>query len=119
MNSPTQAPLPSHPMRVTLRVTQQPTTGKFSAAIVEFPEYQAEATTREAAIVAVKTAFLEQSTYVETIPWDVNLSGSEPAWQRSAGVFRDNAAFDDVMQRIQDEREAWGDEAMDVSEYVR
>jgi hypothetical protein len=118
MSLPAQSPLPSHPIRVTLRITQQPA-GRFSAAIVEFPEYQAQADTREAAIAAVKTAFLEKADSVETIPWDVNLPEMEPVWLRSAGIFRDSPAFDDVMQRIQDERDAWGGEEMDASEYTR
>jgi hypothetical protein len=38
---------------------------------------------------------------------------------QSAGIFKTNAAFEDVMNRIQAERDAWGDEDMDVSEYTR
>ena len=40
-------------------------------------------------------------------------------WMRSAGIFQDNTAFEDVMNRIQAERDAWNDEEMDVSEYTR
>jgi hypothetical protein len=67
-----------------------------------------------------RETFLEQVAHVETIPWDVPIpSSEEPAWVKSAGTFRDNPAFEDVMKRIQAERDAWGDEEIDVSEYTR
>jgi hypothetical protein len=43
----------------------------------------------------------------------------EPAWAKFAGIFRDNPMFDEVMESIQADRDAWGDEPMDVSEYQR
>jgi hypothetical protein len=119
MNKPASPSRQSDSLRVTLRLTQR-SSGHYSAAIVEFPEYQAEAATRDEAIALVKTAFLEQVARVETIPWDVPVSASaEPNWVKSAGIFRDNPAFDDVMMRVQAERDAWGDEEIDASEYAR
>jgi hypothetical protein len=106
-------------IRVTLRLTQR-SSGNFSASIVEFPEYQAEAATRDDAIALVKSTFLEQVSHVEMVPWDVPMPVSEqPAWVKSAGIFQDNVAFNDVMQRIQAKRDAWGEEEIDVSEYTR
>jgi hypothetical protein len=36
-----------------------------------------------------------------------------------AGVFEGNADFAEIMDEIQADREAWGDEEMDESEYLR
>jgi predicted RNase H-like HicB family nuclease len=126
MNLPTQSPLPSHPIRVTLRITQQ-TTGEFSAAIVEFPEYQAQAATREAAIAAVKTAFLEKADHFETIPWDVPLPPNEDLneserrvespWIKYAGMFKDDPDFAEIAAAIRAEREVEDDTEVDPSVY--
>jgi predicted RNase H-like HicB family nuclease len=119
MNVPASSSRHPESIRVTLRLTQR-SSGHYSVAIVEFPEYQAEAATRDEAIALVKTAFLEQVAHIETIPWDVPVSTSvKPAWVRSAGIFQDNPAFEDVMKRVQAERNAWGDEEIDASEYAR
>jgi predicted RNase H-like HicB family nuclease len=119
MNVPASSSRHPESLRVTLRLTQR-SSGHYSAAIVEFPEYQAEAATRDEAIALVKTAFLEQVAHIETIPWDVPVSNStEPTWVKSAGIFQDNPVFDDVMKRVQAERDAWGDEEIDASEYAR
>ena len=104
-------------LNVTLRLTQR-SGGNFAATIVEFPECQVEAATRDEAIALVKTTFLKQLPHIETIPWNIPLQANAP-WMRSAGIFQDNAAFEDVMNRVQAERDAWNDEEMDVSEYTR
>jgi predicted RNase H-like HicB family nuclease len=93
--------------------------GMISASVMEFPDCHVEAATREEAISKVQTAFIERLAHIETIPWDVPLPSTETAQMQSAGIFQANAAFEDVMNRIQAERDAWGDEDMDVSEYTR
>ena len=66
----------------------------------------------------MKTTFLKQLPHIETIPWNIPLQANIPR-MRSAGIFQDNAAFEDVMNRIQAERDTWNDEEMDISEYTR
>ncbi len=90
-----------------------------SASVIEFPDCHVEATTREEAIAKVQAVFLERLAQIETIPWDVPLPSTEIAQMQSAGMFQANSAFEDVMNRIQAERDVWGDEEMDVSEYMR
>jgi predicted RNase H-like HicB family nuclease len=105
-------------LRVTLGLETQ-ASGMISASVIEFPDCHVEATTREEAIAKVQAVFLERLPQIETIPWDVPLPSKEIAPIESAGIFRANSAFEDVMNRIQSEREAWGEEEMDVSEYMR
>ena len=105
-------------LRVTLGLETQ-ASGLISASVIEFPDCHVEATTREEAITKVQAVFLERLTHIETIPWDVPLPSTETAQMQSAGIFKANAAFEDIMNRIQSEREAWGGEEMDVSEYMR
>jgi predicted RNase H-like HicB family nuclease len=93
--------------------------GMISASVMEFPDCHVEAATREEAISKVQSVFLERLAHIETIPWDVPLPSTETDQTQSAGIFKTNAAFEDVMNRIQAERDAWGDEDMDVSEYTR
>ena len=118
-------------LKVTLGIETQ-ASGIISASVMEFPDCHVEAATREEAISQVQAAFLERLAQIETISWDVPLSsaqsswglnGSEPKtespWVKFAGIFENDPDFEDVMSRIQAERDAWGDEEMDVSEYMR
>jgi hypothetical protein len=110
----------SSTLRITLQLETQ-TSGKIAASAIEFPDCRVEATTREEAIAEVQAAILNKLSHIETIPWDVPISLSEPvqAQTESAGVFQNNSAFEEIMNKIQAERDAWGDEEMDVSEYTR
>ena len=112
-----QNPQPSG-LRVTLRLEIQPS-GTIVASVIEFPDCRVEAATREDAIAKVQAAFLERFAHIETIPWDVLLPSAKPIYKHSAEVLEDNSAVEDIMNRIQAERNAWGDQEMDVSEYTR
>lgn len=105
-------------LRVTLQLETQ-ISGKISASAIEFPDCRVEGITREEAISKVQAAILAKLSHIETIPWDVPISLSESVPIQSAGVFKNNSAFEDIMNKIQAERDAWGDEEMDVSEYTR
>jgi predicted RNase H-like HicB family nuclease len=105
-------------LRVTLRLETQ-ASGAIVAAVVEFPECRVEAATREEAIERVQAALLERLAHVELIPWDVPLPPAPADVAQSVAVFRDNPIFVDIMSRIQAERDSYGDEEMEVSEYVR
>jgi hypothetical protein len=97
-------------LRVTLQLEAHPS-GKIAASAIEFPDCRVEATTREEAISKVQAAILERLSHVETIPWDVPIPFTDSV--------ENNSAFEDIMNKIQAERDAWGDEDMDVSEYTR
>jgi predicted RNase H-like HicB family nuclease len=105
-------------LRVTLGLETRES-GMISASVMEFPDCHVEAATREEAISKVQAALIKRLAHIETIPWDVPLPSTETDQTQSAGIFKTNAAFEDVMNRIQAKRDAWGDEDMDVSEYTR
>ncbi len=108
---------PPSRLRVTLRVEPQ-SSGTIAASVIEFPDCRVEAETREAAIAQVQAALLKQLAHIETIPWDVPLPSAHPT-QIPFIDEQENSVFADIMNRIQTERDAWGDEEMDASEYTR
>jgi hypothetical protein len=105
-------------LRVTLQLEKQ-TSGKIAASAIEFPDCRVEAVTREEAISKVQAAILEKLSHIETIPWDIPIPLPETVPLKPADFFKNNSAFEDIMNKIQAERDAWGDEEMDVSEYTR
>jgi hypothetical protein len=113
-------------LRVTLRLETQAsgaplaaTAKPIVASIIEFPECRVEAATRTAAIEKVQAALLERLANVELIPWDVPLTVVQSNGSQSIEAFKDNSVFEDIMSRIQSERDAYGEEEMEASEYVR
>jgi hypothetical protein len=105
-------------LRVTLRLETQ-ASGAIAASIIEFPECRVEATTRAAAIEQVQAALLERLDHIELIPWDVPLSAIQSNGSHPVEAFKDNSIFEDIMSRIQAERDAYGEAEMESSEYIR
>jgi hypothetical protein len=113
----------SHEVKLTLMLEPQ-TSGNFVASVLEFPSCREEANTRDGAIAQLEVALAKKMALVEVRPWSIALptvdsDTPEPAWAKSAGIFQDNPMFDQVMDQIQADRDAWGDEEMDPSEYQR
>jgi hypothetical protein len=114
---------PPASLKLTLMLEPQ-TSGNFVASVLEFPSCREEANTRDGAIAQLEVALVEKMALVEVRPWSialptVDIDTPEPAWAKSAGIFQDNSMFDQVMAQIQADRDAWGDEEMDPSEYQR
>jgi predicted RNase H-like HicB family nuclease len=110
-----------HEVKLTLMLEPQ-TSGNFVASVLEFPSCREEADTRDGAIAQLEIALVEKMTHVEVRPWSIALptvEGEEPTWAKFAGIFKDNPMFDQVMEQIQADRDAWGNEEMDPSEYQR
>jgi predicted RNase H-like HicB family nuclease len=112
-----------HEVKLTLMLEPQ-TSGNFVASVLEFPSCREEANTRDGAIAQLEIALVEKMTHVEVRPWSIVLptvegETAEPAWAKFAGIFKDNPMFDQVMEQIQADRDAWGDEEIDPSEYQR
>lgn len=106
-------------MNITLLVkTMQ--SGKIEASVLELPAYSVEAESRESAIASLKTTLLDKIQDAEALSWQFPIKTSTaPGWMKFAGVFEGNADFAEIMDEIQADREAWGDEEMDESEYLR
>ncbi len=106
-------------MNITLLVkTMQ--SGQVEASVLELPAYRVEAESRESAIASLKTTLLDKIQDAEVLSWQFPIKASaSPGWMKFAGVFDGNADFADIMDEIQADRDAWGDEEMDESEYLR
>jgi hypothetical protein len=108
-------------VKLTLMLEPQ-TSGNFVASVLEFPSCREEADTRDGAIAQLEATLVEKMTHVEVRPWSIavpTIEGEEPTWAKFAGIFKDNPMFDQVMEQIQADRDAWGDEEIDPSEYQR
>jgi hypothetical protein len=93
----------------------------FEASVLELPAYRVEAESRESALATLKKTLLEQVQDAEALTWKlpVNQSEEQPSWLRFAGMFKNNADFAEIVEEIQAARDAWRDEAVDESEYLR
>jgi predicted RNase H-like HicB family nuclease len=107
-------------MNITLLIKSLES-GQVEASVLELPAYRVEAESRELAIANLQTVLLEKVQDAEAFDWAIPMKKSEPSpsWQKFAGVFKDNADFAEIVQEIQAAKDAWGDEAMDESEYMR
>jgi hypothetical protein len=122
MNLPNPAAA-KHEITVTLMLEPQ-ASGRFVASAVEFPAFRIEAATEAEAIGQLQRSLSEHVAHTKIMPWVMSVPPIEgeivvPTWAKFAGIFRDNPMFDAVMESIQADRDAWGDEPMDVSEYQR
>jgi predicted RNase H-like HicB family nuclease len=122
MNLPNPDPA-RHEVKLTLMLEPQ-TSGNFVASVLEFPSCREEAETKDGAITQLEAALVERMAHVEVRPWSIALPTAndqtdEPTWAKFAGIFKDNSMFDQVMEQIQADRDAWGDEEIDPSEYQR
>jgi predicted RNase H-like HicB family nuclease len=107
-------------MDVTLLVKSLES-GQFEASVLELPAYRVEAESRELALAALKATLLKQIQDAETEAWQIPIQRSEesPPWLKYVGIFENNADFAEIVEEIQAARDAWGDEEMDESEYMR
>ncbi len=117
------SPIAPHEITVTLMLEPQ-ALGGFVASAVEFPAFRIEAATEAEAIGQLQQSLSEYVAHAKIMPWvmsvpPIDASIATPAWAKFAGIFRDNSMFDEVMESIQADRDAWGDAPMDVSEYQR
>jgi predicted RNase H-like HicB family nuclease len=100
--------------------------GQVAASVLEFPNCQVKAETREAAIAQIQATFLERLKNIEAISWNIpiqsNVVGvaslSEPTWMKFAGVFQDDSDFAAIMESIRAERTSDDDSEVDPSYYL-
>jgi hypothetical protein len=95
--------------------------GQVAASVLELPGYQVEAESKEAAIDRLKTTLMDQLQDVEAMSWEVPVelpSAATNPWLRMFGAFKDDVYFDEVMEIIQAERDALGDDELDPAYYM-
>jgi predicted RNase H-like HicB family nuclease len=82
--------------------------GNAIATVLEIPNCQAEAPTREQALEALKTRVAARLETAEILSLEIQASLSrknEKPWMQYAGVFKDDPHFDEFQQSIQDYRQ--------------
>ncbi len=105
-------------MNITLLIKTMPS-GQVEASVLELPAYRVEAASKESAIADLKTKLRDRLQDAEVVNWQLPTQSSTPPWMQFAGMFAANADFAEIVEAIHAKREAWGDEAMDESEYLR
>ncbi|NCT54133.1 MAG: hypothetical protein GPJ04_24670 [Microcystis aeruginosa G13-03] len=77
-----------------------------------------QAPTKEEAISQLQTTFIEQISQIETISWTTPLDNSSPNWREFAGIFENDADFQEIMDTLQAERTLDDDSEVDPSYYL-
>jgi hypothetical protein len=108
-------------MNLTLLVKRLES-GQVSASVLELPGYRVEAESREVAVDRLKMTLIDQLQDAEAMSWQVPVdlsaaAGTNP-WVKMFGAFKDDVYFDQVMDIIQAEREALGDDELDPPYYA-
>jgi hypothetical protein len=116
-------------MDVTLLVKSLES-GQFEASVLELPAYRVEADSRELAIAGLKNALLNQVKNAEVVLLSLPISAKRSSegtavlssdrnpWKNLFGIFRDDVHFQEVVEIIQAERDALGDEDIDPAYYI-
>ena len=104
--------------------------GQFEASVLGLPVYRAEAASRELAIAALTNTVLNQIGDAEIVSLSLpisptrnvaksmDLASPQHPWQALFGLFHDDVYFQEVMELIQVERDALGDEEIDPAYYM-
>jgi hypothetical protein len=121
------SPIAAHTLKMTLSL-QTLDSGRILATVLEISDCHVEAETREEAIAAVNASLQERFSQVELLAIEVSILPSDATsapvnptnqpWMEFAGIFKDDPYFERVLQTIQSERDANGDEEIDASEYA-
>jgi hypothetical protein len=95
--------------------------GQVAASVLELPGYRVEAASKEIAIEQLRTTLIDHLQDVEALPWQLPVELPASAinpWARMFGAFKDDAYFDQVMDIIQADRDALGDDELDPAYYM-
>ncbi|MBE9013093.1 hypothetical protein IQ250_23110 [Pseudanabaenaceae cyanobacterium LEGE 13415] len=93
--------------------------GQYEASVFEMPSYRVKAESRESAIESLKTIILDQIKDVEAVKVNLPIpSSAHNPWKNLFGIFQDDVYFKEVVEIIQAEREALGDEDIDPGYYM-
>jgi hypothetical protein len=83
----------------TVSVEQQ-SNGQWLAQVLGWADCQAEAASREAAIVQIKQTLNDRLTQMDVVFIDLPTPQSEDPWMKHAGMFQDEPLFDEVLEEI-------------------
>jgi hypothetical protein len=85
--------------RIPISVEQQPN-GQWFAQVLGWTDCQAEATSREAAIVGIQQTLNDRLTLMDVVFIDLPTPPAEDPWMKHAGMFKDEPLFDQVLEEI-------------------
>lgn len=106
-------------MNLTMLVKQLDS-GQVEASVLEFPGYRIEAASRDIAIERLRSTlidgFQDTELFLFEIPIEIPIKVANP-WNKLFGLFKDDPYFDEVVEIIQTERAALGDEEIDPAYY--
>ncbi len=105
-------------MNFTLLVKTMPS-GQVEASVLEIPSCRVQADSRDSAIEVLKFNLAEEIKDAEVVNYQMPIRDAQPPWLKFAGIFEHNRDFAEIVEEIQAQRDAWGDEEMDESEYLR
>jgi hypothetical protein len=83
----------------TISVEQQ-ADGQWLAQVLGWADCQAEAASREAAIVQIKQTLNDRLTRMDVVFIDLPTPQTEDPWMKHAGMFQDEPLFDEVLGEI-------------------
>ena len=95
--------------------------GQVAASVLELPGYRVEAESKELAIDRLRMTLIDNLKDAETVPWQIPVdlpSLAENPWKNLFGLFKDDRYFEEVLDIIQAERDAFGDEDLDPGFYL-
>ncbi len=90
--------------------------GQVEASVLEFPGYRIEAASRDVAIERLRSTLIDRLQDTELFPFEIPVNLANP-WMKLFGLFKDDPYFDEVVNIIQAERAALGDEEIDAAYY--
>jgi hypothetical protein len=83
----------------TISVEQQ-ANGQWLAQVLGWADCQAEAVSREAAIVQIKQTLNDRLTRMDVVFIDLPTPQTEDPWMKHAGMFQGEPLFDEVLEEI-------------------
>ena len=90
--------------------------GQVEASVLEFPGCRIEAASRDIAIDRLRTTLIYHLQDTELLPFEIPVNFANP-WMKLFGLFKGDPYFDDVVNIMQAERDALGDEEIDPAYY--
>ncbi len=106
-------------MNLTMLVRQLDS-GQVEASVLELPGYRIEASSRDLAIERLRSTLIDGFQGTELFPFEIPVEMPVKVgnpWVKLFGLFKDDSYFDEVMDIIQSERAAFGDEEIDPAYY--
>jgi hypothetical protein len=96
------ATTPAQPAKLALDVLiKHEPPGKVSATVLGLPDYRAEGSDRNSALVALQQLLADSLSEAEIVLTEVEIPKRENPWLKMAGQFKDDPHFDEMLADIE------------------